>query len=75
MSSGERVFKEGDKIYDLVDVIEEQPGETVSEGVLNEEIVKKIEEIAEKIAREMFPGIAERVIKEEIEKLKKTDEK
>ena len=38
---------------------------------LNKEIMKRVSEIAEKISREIIPGIAEKVIKEEIEKLKK----
>jgi hypothetical protein len=37
---------------------------------LRDEIMKRADEIAEKIARELIPGIAERVIREEIEKLK-----
>jgi hypothetical protein len=37
---------------------------------LNDEAVKKVSEIAEKVTREMVPGIAERIIREEIEKLK-----
>jgi hypothetical protein len=40
-------------------------------NILNEEIIKRATEIAENIAREIIPEIAERVIKEEIEKLKK----
>jgi len=38
---------------------------------LQEEMMKKVEETAERIARELFPGIAERIIREEIEKLKR----
>jgi len=34
--------------------------------------MKKVAEIAERVAREQFPAIAERVIREEIETLKKT---
>jgi len=37
----------------------------------NEEVTKRIDEIAERIAREIVPVVAERVIREEIEKLKK----
>jgi hypothetical protein len=38
---------------------------------LHDEIMKRAVEIAERIAREVVPDIAERVIREEIEKLKK----
>jgi hypothetical protein len=46
-----------------------------SSNKLNEEIISRTTEIAEKIAREIMPGIAERVIREEIEKIKKMSEK
>ncbi len=105
--------KEGERIYDLTDVVEERPlrddrgesrmmrtpsvkehpaGETPDEirfsqekkvyelsnlfdesqeGQIREEIRRKAAEIAEKVAREVMPGVVERVIREEIEKLKK----
>ena len=55
------------EIYTLVDVIED----TQTANNLNEEIIKKATAIIERIAREMVPEIVEKVIKEEIEKLKK----
>lgn len=55
------------EIYTLVDVIEDNQ----TANNLNEEIIKKATAIIERIAREMVPEIAEKVIKEEIEKLKK----
>ncbi len=58
---------EDKKIYDLTDVIED----TGSSNKLNEEIIKQATQIAEKIAKNIMPGIAERVIREEIEKIKK----
>jgi len=67
--SGVRTAPE--RIYDLVDVIERKPKMALVDTGLRDEIVKRAEEIAEKIAREMIPGIAERVIREEIERLKK----
>lgn len=63
----ERVVKSDKHIYELVDVAEDQP----AGSNLNEEIIKRTTEIAEKIAREIIPEIAERVIREEIDKLKK----
>ena len=71
MSEDDTRMKDGDRIYDLVDVVEEGPREPAPEAVLNEEIIRKVEEISEKVARQMFPRIAERIIKEEIEELKK----
>ena len=71
MSEDDNRMNDGDRIYDLVDVVEEGPREPAPEAVLNEEIIRKVEEISEKVARQMFPRIAERIIKEEIEELKK----
>ena len=66
-----KVLTESDRIYDLVDVIEEVcQAEGVDRYDLNDEAVKKVSEITEKVTREMVPGIAERIIREEIEKLK-----
>ena len=66
----ERVSKPGDADNDFVDRIETGSGGSLDDAVLNDEIIKRVSEIAERIAKEMFPGIAERVIKEEIDKLK-----
>lgn len=60
-----------EKIYDLVDVIERKPRMAVVDTGLHDEIMKRAAEIAEKIAREVIPDIAERVIREEIERLKR----
>lgn len=59
------------EIHALEDVIED----TQTANNLNEEIIKRAIEITERIAREIIPEIAERVIKEEIEKLKKMSSK
>lgn len=58
------------KIYDLVDVIEEKTGVMPLADNLDDEIAGVVAKIAERIAREMFPSIAERVIREEIDRLK-----
>jgi len=58
-------------IYDLVDVVERKPRMALVDTGLHDEIMKRAVEIAEKVAREIIPDIAERVIREEIEKLKK----
>jgi len=65
-------MKNSEEIYDLVDVIEGRSEEDLGRVIPDEEIRKQIIETAEKIAREMFPSIAERIIREEIEKLKST---
>lgn len=57
----ERVSSTKDSIVELTDVIEEGH---------HDEVFRRISEITERIAREIIPDIAERVIKEEIEKLK-----
>jgi hypothetical protein len=58
----QRVLQPGNKVFDLTDVVEE--------GDHRAEVSGLVAEITERIAREMIPGIAERVIREEIEKLK-----
>ena len=60
-----------EKIYDLVDVVERRPRMALVDTGLHDEIMKRAVETAEKIAREVIPDIVERVIREEIEKLKK----
>lgn len=66
----ERVRKPEDTIYELKDIVERGRGDAFSSRGMNEEMAGIIAQTAEKIAREMIPGIAERIIKEEIEKLK-----
>ena len=66
----ERVTMDND-IHNLKDVAEY----TSSSSKLNEEIIKRATEIAEKIVREIMPGIAERIVKEEIEKIKRMSNK
>ena len=39
---------------------------------LQDEILNRVTETAERVAREIIPDIAERIIREEIEKLKKS---
>lgn len=66
-----RVLKPEDKIYNLRDAFEEGKGESsLHEGAMKEGVSKIVLETAERIARELIPDIAERVIREEIEKLK-----
>jgi hypothetical protein len=66
----ERVTRDNN-IHNLADVVED----TNSSNKLNEEIIKRATEIAERIAREIMPEIAVRVIREEIEKIKKMSDK
>jgi len=67
---GEDRPKDDDVIIDLVDVAEEPAEDLPPRDVLPEALEKEVIRIAEKVAREMFPDIAERIIREEIEKLK-----
>lgn len=61
-------------VYELTDIIEESPARSITVSEFNTEIMKRVSEIAERVAREMFPEIAERIIREEIAKLKAADE-
>ncbi len=63
---GEVLFPKDRKVYDLTNLFDEN-----QEVQIREEIRRKAVEIAERVAREVMPGIVERVIREEIEKLKK----
>ncbi len=63
----ERIVKDNKYIHELVDVAEDQ----AAGNNFNEEILKRVTDITERIAREIIPEIAERVIREEIDKLKK----
>jgi hypothetical protein len=60
-----------ERIYDLLDVVEKKPKLAFVDTGLHDEIMKRAGEIAEKVAREVIPALAERIIREEIEKLKK----
>jgi len=60
----------GEKIFDMLDVIEEEVVVSVPDLIPREEMVRRVSEIAERISREIIPVVAERVIREEIEKLK-----
>jgi hypothetical protein len=67
----ERVLNSGDAVYDLTDVVEKGSEGFMYDPGLNEEIMKAVAETTERIVKEMVPEIAERVIREEIEKLKR----
>jgi hypothetical protein len=67
----ERMLNPEDKVYDLVDILEQGSGEPLQSSNLNDEIMRRVSEITQRIAREMVPEIAEKVIREEIEKLKR----
>lgn len=55
-----------ERVHDLTDIVEDHS----CQPQINEALMKQSLEIIEKIARELIPGIAERVIREEIEKIK-----
>jgi hypothetical protein len=54
-----------ERVHDLTDIVDDPV-----RARFNEDLMKKSLEIIEKIAREMIPGIAERVVREEIEKIR-----
>jgi hypothetical protein len=57
----QRVMKPDETVFDLSDVVaEDRQGE----------MTRQVSEVAERVAREIIPDIVERVIREEIEKLK-----
>ena len=70
MDEDGRELTKNDKIYDLVDVVEEGPEEVLPVDILDDKIMEAVSKVAERVAREMFPSIAEKVIREEIDKLK-----
>lgn len=61
----ERVKVNGHRIHDLTEVVED----VLSPDQINDRIMKRVDEMVEKIAREVVPDIAERIIKKEIEKI------
>jgi len=63
-----------EKIHDLVHLVEEKPIPEQPQGLSPEEMRRIIVETVERMACEMLPDIAERVIREEIEKLKRETE-
>ena len=58
------------QIHDLVDVVKDDYLVVSCDKELEAAVMKKVSEITERITRELVPDIAERVIREEIEKLK-----
>lgn len=70
MGENGRKLAKDDRIYDLVDVVEEGPEEVLPVDIQDDKITGVVSRVAERIAREMFPSIAEKVIREEIDKLK-----
>jgi hypothetical protein len=62
----ERITKDNSNVHTQLPVFEDGLASN-----MNDEIIRRATEIAEKIAREIIPVVAERVIREEIEKLKK----
>lgn len=59
-----------EEIYDLKDVVEDN----TMEDRLYEAMLSRLSAIVEKVAREQVPQIAERIIREEIEKLKENSQ-
>lgn len=70
MDEDGRELTKDDKIYDLVDVVEEGSEKIVPVDIPDDKIMEAVSRVAERVAREMFPSIAEKIIREEIDKLK-----
>ena len=63
--------RRGERIYDLADVITHGVSTSFPDpDYYRDEIIQRVTVITEEIAREIVPVIAERVIREAIEKLK-----
>lgn len=62
----ERSMTRAERVHNLTDIVD---GSDLS-NQMKEEVMKKAIEIVEKIAKEIVPDIAERMIREEIEKIK-----
>lgn len=60
----------GEQIYELTDMVDKRPKMAFADPGLREEIIRVASDIARQIAKDVIPVIAERVIHEEIEKLK-----
>jgi len=59
-------------VFDLTEVVEE--GIPESMAFLPQGVMEHLTATIERVARELFPAIAERVIRDEIEKLKENRE-
>ncbi len=68
--AGSRISPPAGKIHDLVDVVKDDYLVVSCDKELEAAVMKKVSEITERITKELVPDIAERVIREEIEKLK-----
>ncbi|HNT57708.1 MAG TPA: hypothetical protein PKL99_07480 [Syntrophales bacterium] len=62
----------GEPVFDLTDVVEEGVPEDMA--FLPRGMVEHLTATVERVARELFPAVAERVVREEIEKLKENRE-
>lgn len=69
---GSRVLKKGDAVFELLESVEEAPPSAASrpQPMSEAELRLIIIEATERIARELVPAIADKIIREEIEKLK-----
>ena len=71
MDEDARTLTKDDKVYDLVDVVEEDRKEVLPADILDDRLVGIVSKVTERVARELFPSVAEKVIREEVDKLKK----
>ena len=69
---GSRVLKKGEEVFELLESVEETHTAEPSrpQPMSDAELRQLITEATERVARELVPGIAEKIIRDEIEKLK-----
>ncbi|MDX9745205.1 MAG: hypothetical protein WCX84_08045 [Syntrophales bacterium] len=72
MDRGEPLLRR--TVYELVDVVTEEGPALSTESLTREEIIEHLRDVTENIARELFPAIAERIIREEIAQLRNEEE-
>ncbi len=66
-----RTLKKGETVFELLEIIDDAPPSAARLAPLSEaELRQIITEAAERVARDLVPAIADKIIREEIEKLK-----
>ncbi len=69
---GGRILKKGETVFELLESIEDSPPAARPQPISEAELRQIITEAVERIARDVVPEVADRIIREEIEKLKKS---
>jgi len=72
--SYQRPTREGETVYILTDLVEEPVFPQGLSPIMEEQIMKVVSETTERIVKDLAPEIVERIIRQEIEKLKGEDD-